>query len=122
MRLYREVIAQAIGSLVAPALVLEADAHVELLREVVPGELASGTDTADQDEPRAARLPHESRARAPHHRPPGVFPEAAAVGLDPRVAGPPVREVVRLGDEGPGLLPGDRKDLRRLLPHSPRRS
>src|SRR4029079_11643964 len=47
--------------------------------------------------------------------------EPAPIGLDTGVARPPVGEMVRLGDEGPDVLPGNRQALRRHLPHRPRR-
>src|SRR5437588_565417 len=59
-----------------------------------------------EDEERAgrARPPEERRPRRAMNLPPCPGGEAAAVGLDGLDARPPVREVVRLGEEGPDVL------------------
>src|SRR4029453_9070556 len=102
------------------ALVLEPDAHIELLLQVVPGELACRAHAADDDETGAVRLPHEPWKCRANDRPARVFLEAAPVRLNPRVAGPPVRQVTRLRAEGPGGPPANRKGEGCLRPHSPR--
>ena len=65
-----------------------------------------GSTLGDHDHSLAAGPPQQAGRRAADDLPARALGEAAPVGPDRRVAGPPVGEVVRLGEQLPDVAPG----------------
>jgi hypothetical protein len=77
---------------------------VEVLLQVVPAEPEGRFNRGDDDHPFSAGASQEPRRAATGHLPASAFGEAAPVGANRRVLGPPVGEVVRFGDEPPDIV------------------
>ena len=78
----------------------------EALLDVVPREAALGLDARDDEGALRLRPAEQADRAAANDLPAGALGEAAAVGTDRRVGGPPVGEVFRLGEQRPHLRAG----------------
>src|SRR5262249_33518806 len=96
---------------------LEAELHVELCREDVERPALVRLDGAHEQHRLALTAAREDVLCAEAHLPAGVGSEAAPVWLDADDPGPPVGEVVGLGEEAPDVRPR-REQLAGRRPHS----
>ena len=98
---------------------LEPDLRVEALLEVVPAEPKRRLDGGDDDQPLPTGPPQESRRATSGHLPARALGEPAPVRPNRPVLGPPVGEVMRLGQELPHIIAGCDQLFLRLDPHRP---
>src|SRR5688500_12139761 len=101
---------------------LDRRSHVDPLLDVVPRDRAALDDIADHERPHASRAAQKTACRSArgtaHHPPARARREPAPVRLDTLVAGPPVRQVVRLGEKLPDVLRRGEEQRTRHDPHS----
>jgi hypothetical protein len=71
--------------------------------DVVPGETVLRLYGSDHDQAVAAGAPEETDFAAADDLPASAFGETAPVRSDRRVSRPPVRQVVGLGEQRPGI-------------------
>jgi hypothetical protein len=105
------------GACVTVARGLEPDFRVEALLEVVPPEPERRLDDGDNDQTLPTGPSKESRRATSGHLPAGALGEPAPVRPNGRVLGPPVGEVMRLGQELPHISAGCDQLPLRLDPH-----
>ena len=96
---------------------LEPDLRVEALLDVVPREPERRLDGGHDDQPLSPGPAKESRRATSGHLPAGALGEPAPVRPNRRVLGPPVGEVMRLGQERPHIVAGCDQLPLRLDPH-----
>src|SRR5439155_17930077 len=101
---------------------LELDLGGERLLQVSPGEPAARLDGGDDDETFPAGPAEQSRCVGPNDLPPGTLGAPPPVGPDGHVTRPPVREMVRLGEELPDIAARRQELPLRLDSHRPRLS
>ena len=85
---------------------LEQDLGRELLLDVAPDEAAFRLDGRDHDDAVGLRPPEQADLAATGDLPARALGDTAPVGANGGIAGPPVGEVVRLGEQRPGVRPG----------------
>src|SRR5690349_7251859 len=79
----------------------QADLDVELQRQQVPRPAFVEVDLANQEQRLLHAAAGEDVVRPQAHLPPCAGGEAAPIGDDTEDAGPPVEEMIRLGEEAP---------------------
>src|SRR5262249_12444489 len=84
----------------------ETDLEVEPVRDEVPEYALERLDPLDDRDRARVRLPEGRRLRPSKEPPAGAFGEASTVGPNRRDAGPPVGEVIGLGEQRPHVLAG----------------
>lgn len=98
------------GACVSAGGRLQPDLGIEVLLEVTPAEAYGRLDHGHDDQPFSARASQEPGVGAARHLPAGPLGQAATVGPDCRVPGPPVGEVIGLREQLPDVV-GSRDQL-----------
>ena len=96
----------SVARVVPSAPRLEQDLGRELLLDVAPDEAALRFDGRDHDDALGLRPPEQADLAAAGDLPARALGKTAPVGAHGGVAGPPVGEMVRLGEERPRVGPG----------------